>query len=209
MTNTLTGILLAACAGLNAYIPLLGLALADRVSSTVDLNKPFDVVSSNAGIIILLVLLTIDLTIDKISRLDHVNDLVNTALRPAAGMFLVMAITDGKGEIDEIVAMLIGLFVAGAVHAWKAINRLRLTTRSNGAANPLISLIEDTCALAVTGLAFLLPWLGAVVAVGAGFFLAWANRTVPESFIGGARSRPVATADAAPSPSVRSQRSDE
>ncbi|MCC6944515.1 MAG: DUF4126 domain-containing protein [Thermomicrobiales bacterium] len=196
MTNTLTGILLAACAGLNAYIPLLGLALADRASSSIDLSKPFDVVSSTAGIVILLVLLTIDLVIDKVSRLDHINDLVNTALRPAAGMFLVMAVTNGKGEVDEIIAMMIGLFVAGGVHAWKAVNRLRLTTRSGGTANPLISLLEDTCAIVVTGLALVFPWAGAIVAGGAGFLLAWANRSLPNSFLGGAQTRTAPQSDA-------------
>lgn len=205
MTNTLTGILLAACAGLNAFIPLLGLALADRVSSSVDLDKPFDVISSTAGIVVLLFLLTVDLVIDKVARIDHLNDLINTALRPAAGMFLVMAVTDGKGEVDEIVAMLLGLFVAGAVHAWKALKRLQITVRSDGTATPLVSLIEDTFAGIVTVLAIFLPWVGAAIAVGAGFALAWVYRVMPNSF----GSRSAARTPAAASGSIESTTSEE
>lgn len=205
MTNTLTGILLAACAGLNAFIPLLGLALADRVSSSVDLDKPFDVISSTAGIVVLLFLLTVDLVIDKVARIDHLNDLINTALRPAAGMFLVMAVTDGKGEVDEIVAMLLGLFVAGAVHAWKALKRLQITVRSDGTATPLVSLIEDTFAGIMTVLAIFLPWVGAAIAVGAGFALAWVYRVMPNSF----GSRSAARTPAATSGSIESTTSEE
>ncbi len=189
MTNTLTGIVLAACAGINAYIPLLGLALADRISTSVELNKPYDVISSTWGIVVLMLLLTVDLVIDKIPRLDHLNDLINTALRPAAGMFLVMAVTDGKGEIDEVIAMLIGLFVAGSVHAWKALNRVKITKQSQGAANPIVSLVEDTLAIIVTILAIALPWIGAAALVASGFALAWVNRVMPNSYIGGGGSR--------------------
>lgn len=189
MTNTLTGIVLAACAGINAYIPLLTLALADRISTSVELHKPFDVISSTGGIVVLLLLLTVDLVIDKIARLDHLNDLINTALRPAAGMFLIMAVTDGKGEIDEIIAMLIGLFVAGAVHAWKALNRVKITQQSQGAANPVVSLVEDMLAIIVAVLAIALPWIGAAALVASGFALAWVNRVMPNSYIGGGGSR--------------------
>ena len=189
LTNTLTGILLAASAGLNAYIPLLGLALADRATSSIELSKPFDVISGPAGIAILLFLLTIDLVVDKIPRLDHINDLISTALRPAAGMFLIMAVTDGKGEIDEVVAMLLGLFIAGGVHAYKAINRVKLAFRSTGIANPLVSLVEDGIAAMLTLLALALPWLGLVFLGFGGFALSWFYRIVPNSFGGSASAR--------------------
>jgi len=188
LTNTLTGILLAASAGLNAYIPLLCLALADKATTSIELSRPFDVISSTAGIVVLLSLLTVDLIVDKIPRLDHLNDLVSTALRPASGMFLVMAVTDGKGEIDEVLAMMIGLLIAGAIHAYKAINRVKMATQSTGAGNPLVSLVEDAMSAMVTILALTLPWVGAAFAGFAGFSLAWFYRVVPNSF--GSR-RPV------------------
>jgi len=165
VTNTLTGLLLAAAAGLNAFLPILGLALADRFTSKVDLPQPYNIISSGAGIAILLALVTIDLVADKIPRIDHLNDLINSPIRPAAGMFLMMAAVSGNHEIHEVVAMFIGLLVAGAVHAYKAISRTRITLATNGLANPMVSLIEDGIAGVATALAIVAPWIGLVFVV--------------------------------------------
>ncbi len=176
MTNTLTGMLLAAAAGLNAFLPILGLALADRFTSKVDLPQPYNIISSGAGIAILLALVTIDLIADKIPRIDHLNDLINSPIRPAAGMFLMMAAVSGKQEIHEVVAMFIGLLLAGAVHAYKAISRTRITVRTNGLANPMVSLIEDGIAGVATALAIVAPWIGLAFAIPAGLGLGWIYR---------------------------------
>ena len=63
-TAILTGMGLAAPAGLNAYIPLLVLALADRATNRVTLNTPYDILSSNLGIAILIILLTVEVTVE-------------------------------------------------------------------------------------------------------------------------------------------------
>lgn len=168
--------LLAAAAGLNAYLPILGLALADRFTSYVDLTHPYNVISSIGGIAFLLVLVTIDLVADKIPRIDHINDLINSPLRPAAGMFLMMAAVSGQGEIHEVVAMFIGLLLAGAVHAYKSISRSRITVATNGLANPMVSLIEDGIAGLTTLLAIVLPWAGLAFAIPAGIGLGWIYR---------------------------------
>jgi hypothetical protein len=182
VTWTLTGVLLAAAAGLNAFLPLLGLALADRISDSVDLPRPYDVMSSKAGIAMLLVLLTMDLLLDKIPRLDHLNDLIGTTLRPAAGILAVMAVTADRGEIDPVVALLLGMTVAVAVHAYKAMNRIRLATASvSSIRQPMVSLVEDGIAAVVTAIALVFPWAGVVVAALGGAALARAYRIVPNS----------------------------
>ena len=81
-TAILTGIGLAAPAGLNAYIPLLVLALADRATTRVTLHAPYDILSSNVGIAILVILLTVEVTVDKIPGVDHVNDLIQSFVTP-------------------------------------------------------------------------------------------------------------------------------
>lgn len=185
MTNALTGVLLAAAAGLNAFLPILGLALADRFTSYVNLPRPYNIISSVAGIAILLALVTIELIADKIPRIDHINDLINSPIRPAAGMFLMMAVVADDGEIHEIVALFIGLIVAGAVHAYKSINRTRITVASNGLANPMVSLIEDGVAGMTTFLAIVFPWAGLVFVIPAGIGLAWIYRKTsgPNDFV--------------------------
>lgn len=167
---------MAAAAGLNAFLPILGLALADRFTNQVDLPQPYNIISSAAGIAILLALVTIDLIADKIPRIDHINDLINSPIRPAAGMFLMMAAVSGKGEIHEVAAMFIGLFVAGAVHVYKSISRTRITVASNGLANPMVSFIEDAIAGVTTFLAIVFPWVGLAFAIPAGIGLSWIYR---------------------------------
>lgn len=196
MTNSLTGVLLAAAAGLNAYLPILGLALADRFTDYVDLSQPYNVISSIGGIVVLLVLVTIDLIADKIPRIDHINDLINSPLRPAAGMFLMMAAVSGQGEIHEVVAMSIGLLVAGAVHAFKSISRTKITVATNGIANPMVSLIEDGIAGMTTLLAIVFPWIGLVFAIPAGIGLGWIYRKTsgPNDLIQQPTTTPKATA---------------
>ena len=155
---------------------ILGLALADRFTSKVDLPQPYNIISSVAGIIILLVLVTIDLIADKIPRVDHLNDLINSPIRPAAGMFLMMAAVSGKNEIHEVVAMFVGLLLAGAVHVYKSISRTRITVATNGLANPMVSLIEDGIAGLTTLLAIAVPWIGLAFAIPAGIGLGWVYR---------------------------------
>ncbi|MGI9254459.1 MAG: DUF4126 domain-containing protein, partial [Thermomicrobiales bacterium] len=77
-TALLTGRGLAAPAGLNAYIPLLVLALADRLTTQVDLAAPFDALASTPVIIVLIALLTVEIVVDKIPGVDHVNDIIQT-----------------------------------------------------------------------------------------------------------------------------------
>lgn len=176
VSNTLTGMLLAASAGLNAFLPILILALADRFSSQVDLPQPYNVISSIAGIVILMILVTVDLVADKIPRIDHLNDLVNSPIRPAAGIFLMMAAVSGKGEIHEVVALFIGLLLAGVVHAYKAMRRTRITVATNGLANPMVSMVEDGIAGLTSVLAILFPWLGLAFVIPAGVGLGWIYR---------------------------------
>jgi hypothetical protein len=178
VTNTLTGMLLAATAGLNAFIPLLGLAMADRFTTFVELETPYGFISSTLSILILLLLVTVELVVDKIPRIDLLNDLINTAVRPAAGGFLLMAVTHGQGNINLVIAMMLGLTLAGVVHAVKAISRTRITVATKGVGNPIVSMVEDGIAGLITLLAILLPWLGLVAAIGSGVFLGWFYRTV-------------------------------
>ncbi len=188
--------MLAAAAGLNAYIPLLGLALADRALSSLTLERPYDVLSSTGGIVVLMILLTVEIIVDKIPRLDHINDFVNSAIRPASGALALMAVTSGTGEIKAVFAMLLGLFIAGAVHAWKAISRVKITTQTNGVGNPLVSTVEDFTSASLTLLAVTLPWVGLISMPLFGLGLAWFYRTVPKSMFGQGGAIPTSSMSA-------------
>ena len=83
------GLGLAGAAGLNAYIPLLGVAVLGRMH-VLALSPPFDLLMHPVVIGALGVLLALELVVDKVPAADHVNDVVQTFIRPAAGAVLFL-----------------------------------------------------------------------------------------------------------------------
>jgi hypothetical protein len=158
-TAILTGIGLAAPAGLNAYIPLLALALADRATSRVTLNAPYDILSSNLGIAILIVLLTVEVAVDKIPGVDHVNDIIQSFVRPAAGAIAAVAATGGVVAINPAIMVLVGVILAGSVNAVKVTTRPVVTVGTAGIFNPIVSLAEDAVAVLASVVAIFFPLL--------------------------------------------------
>jgi hypothetical protein len=73
---------LSTSAGLNAYLPLLVVALAARYTTLIQLNEPWDVMTSGWVIAVLVVLLLIEMTVDKIPVVDTINDSIQTIGRP-------------------------------------------------------------------------------------------------------------------------------
>jgi hypothetical protein len=158
-TAILTGIGLAAPAGLNAYIPLLALALADRATTQITLNAPYDALSSNIGIAILVILLTIETAVDKVPGIDHANDIVQTFIRPAAGAIVALASTSGTAAISPAVMVLLGVVLAGSVNMVKVTTRPAVTVGTGGILNPFVSVAEDGIAALASVIAIFLPFL--------------------------------------------------
>jgi hypothetical protein len=158
-TAILTGIGLAMPAGLNAYIPLLALALADRATERITLTAPYDALSSNIGIALLVILLTIEITVDKIPGVDHANDILQSFVRPAAGAIVALASTSGIVAINPAVMVLLGLVLAGSVNAVKVTTRPAVTAGTAGVFNPLVSIGEDIVAILASSVAIFLPYL--------------------------------------------------
>jgi len=74
---------LSGAAGLNAYIPLLTISLMQKCG-VLHLAKPYDIMGQWWVIILLAVLLAVELLADKFPGVDHVNDIIHTAIRPTA-----------------------------------------------------------------------------------------------------------------------------
>ena len=157
MDAILSGFGLAGAAGLNAYIPLLVLALAGRFGYA-DLNAPYDVLSSNAGLGALAVLLAVEMTADKVPGVDHINDAINTVVRPAAGAVLFLSST-GASALDPTLAAILGLLSAGGIHALKATARPVVTATTGGLGNPLVSTLEDVASVLAAIIAIVAPLL--------------------------------------------------
>ena len=165
MFELMTGLGLAMPAGLNAYIPLLAIALADRYTGLIQLAAPYDAVASPWAIVVVSILLGIEIVADKVPIIDHINDLVQSFIRPAAGAILVMASTDAVQTINPVMAMILGLVVAGGVHTAKSTFRPVVTATTGGVGNPVVSATEDGAAICMSVIALVAPILIGVILI--------------------------------------------
>ena len=149
---------LSTSAGLNAYIPLLVLALLARFTPLVTLNEPWDALSSWWVIGTLAVLLVVEILVDKIPAVDTVNDVIQTFIRPAAGAILFATTTNAIG-LHPVLAAICGIILAGGVHVVKAGGRPVVTATTAGVGNPIVSAIEDTVSFVASVLAIVAPYL--------------------------------------------------
>ncbi len=171
---------LATGAGLNAYIPLLIVALAARFplnNPWLDLAEPYSVMGSWWAIGVLTVLLGIEVTVDKIPAIDTLNDAIQTFIRPAAGAILFAANANVITDIHPALALGAGLLVAGGVHAAKGATRPLVTAVTAGTGNWLVSIIEDIVSFFMSILAIFLPVLAIVLFVILAYFsIRWYRR---------------------------------
>jgi hypothetical protein len=151
---------LSASAGLNAYIPLLVVALLARFTNLIVLKPPFDVLTSPWIISLLGVLVLVEFFADKFPAVNHVNDAIQTFIRPVAGAIVFAASAQLFTEIHPVIAVAAGLLTAGAVHAVKAVAvRPAITASTAGIGNTPVSMLEDFLATVVSVIAIVIPVL--------------------------------------------------
>ena len=167
----LTGVGLSLSSGLNAYLPLLILALADRSSSYVDLTGRWSALSSLWVIFALLIILPLELIGDKIPHFDHRNDLAHSAIRPVAGALCMAAVASQEGGYNPLPAFVLGLLLAAVVHVRKMRARPAIARATAGIGNPIQSLAEDAVAVTLSAVAIVVPWALLVIAPLAGTLL--------------------------------------
>jgi len=171
---------LAGSAGLNAYIPLLLVALTARFplnDPLLELGEPYHLIGSWWAIGILVVLLLIEMTVDKIPAVDTLNDTIQTFIRPAAGAVLFAANAHVITDIHPILALGAGLILAGSVHTVKGVARPLVTATTAGTGNWAVSIVEDITAFFMSLLSIFLPLLAAILfAVFAYFGIRWYRR---------------------------------
>jgi len=199
----LTGTGLAASAGLNAYIPLLLVGLMSRYTSLVELPSSWQWLSNGWVIAILAVLLAIEVVADKVPVVDHVNDAVQTFVRPTAGGLAFGAgatsqttTVSDPGEFfssNQWVPIALGVVVALVVHLVKAATRPIVNATTAGLGAPVASTAEDATSAVMSVVAIVLPVLVLVLlaglAIGAGALLRRrsdrrrARRTMRDGFL--------------------------
>lgn len=169
MIEFIIGSSLAASAGLNAWMPLFLLGLADRFLPAVDLPQGWSWISGDIALWVLGALLVLEMIADKIPALDSVNDVVQSVLRPASGGIVfgagasaqTVAVDDPAAFFSENtwVPIVSGIVIALIVHAVKAGTRVAANTMTGGLAAPVLSTAEDGAAFLLAALAIVVPLL--------------------------------------------------
>lgn len=183
MIEFIVGSSLAAAAGLNAWMPLFLLGLADRLLPSVTLPSGWSWLSNDVSLWIIGLLLVVEVVADKVPALDSVNDVVQSLVRPAAG-----GIAFGAGSMAQTsatdpstlfvdnawVPIAVGIAIALAVHIAKSVIRLGANAATAGVSAPVLSTAEDGASFALSLSALLAPILAGALLVA----LLWAAVTI-------------------------------
>jgi uncharacterized membrane protein len=186
MIAALTGMGLSAAAGLNAYIPFLIVALIAKYTDLITLPASYGWMESWWAIGIGVVLLLTEVVVDKVPAVDSVNDAVQTFIRPSMGGLLAAA-SAGAADLDrsawmaqhQWVGVVLGVVVAGLVHAGKTTARPAANVATLGVGAPVLSTVEDGASVGLSLIALFVPLLVvvALLAVLVAFgWLLWRTR---------------------------------
>lgn len=161
----LTGLGLSIPAGLNAYIPLLVVAIAQRLE-WLELKEPFNALGEWWMIAIIAVFLLVEVIADKVPAVDSINDVIQGFVRPAAGGIVAVAAAGSAVDVSPWLLVLAGVVLAGGVHAVKATTRPAVNLTTAGVGAPAVSAAEDAGALLLSVMALVAPVLVVFISAG-------------------------------------------
>lgn len=157
---------LAASTGLNAYVPLLVVSLLAKYTDLIILSSPWDAMTSWWVIGTLIFLTIIEILADKIPAVNHINDIVQSLLRPTAGAIIFAASSSNIAFVNPILALIAGLFISGSVNAVKTlVIRPAVAVTTGGTANIPVSVAEDVTSATVSILSVIVPIIAVCVLV--------------------------------------------
>jgi hypothetical protein len=167
--EALTGVGLAASAGLNAYIPLLVVGILGRYTDLIVLPAGWVWLENGWVIAILSALLAVEVVADKVPAVDSINDVVQTVVRPASGGLVFGAASASQtvtvsdpGQFftaNQWVPVAAGVIISLVVHGAKATARPVLNLGTGGVAAPVVSTAEDATSVVMSVVAIVLPIL--------------------------------------------------
>lgn len=164
-TQLAMGFALAACVGLRTFLPLLAAGLLARTGH-LELGQHFEWMASTPALIVFGSALAFEVLADKIPGLDHALHSVEAFVKPVAATILAASLFT---NLDPVTATALGLIgggsIAGLVQIARGTTRVASSALTFGFANPLLSFADDGLALGGVALAFLLPFLAALLVI--------------------------------------------
>ena len=147
--------------GVNAYLVVLVLGIADRVSG---LSQVPDVLGRWDVLTVAFFLYAMEFVADKIPYLDSTWDVVSTAIRPTVGAVIGVLIAGDADTLGQAVAGVVGGGTALLSHAVKAGSRLAINSSPEPITNVTASVVEDFAVLGVVWFAIENPRAAAAIA---------------------------------------------
>ncbi len=167
----LTGLGLAAAAGLNAWAVLL---LFQGLVRLLPQDFPGGVtpfLSSPIVLQIALVLFVAEFVVNKIPVVDRFWESAHTFLRPVVGVLLTLACLPESAGFGRVGAGIAAALATLGAHLAKSTTRLTSTAAIRGSTQFLLSLAEDTVAVVLATLCFFQPLFTAILLAGLAFVL--------------------------------------
>jgi hypothetical protein len=154
-----TGTVLAASAGLRAFMPLFAAGLAARTVGW-DLAPQMQWLASNTAILTFGAASLAEAAADKIPVVDHALDAVHTVVGPIAGILAGLSVwLHFPPFVAVILALVVGAPVAGGVHLLAAATRIKSSVISGGTLNPVASVTEDVLSIGALAIVVFIPLL--------------------------------------------------
>ena len=147
--------------GINAYLVVLVLGIADRVGSFTEVPDAlgrWDVLAV-AGF-----LYAMEFIADKIPYIDSTWDAISTAIRPTAGAVIGVLLAGDADSLDQAVLGVVGGGTALLSHLAKAGGRLAINSSPEPVTNVVASLSEDAAVLGVVWFSLQHPEAAAAIA---------------------------------------------
>jgi hypothetical protein len=147
--------------GINAYLVVLVLGIADRVGSYSDIPDVlgrWDVLAA-AGF-----MFAMEFVADKIPYIDSTWDAISTAIRPTVGAVIGVLLAGDATSLDQAVLGVVGGGTALLSHLAKAGGRLAINSSPEPVTNIGASLTEDAAVLGVVWFSIEHPQAAAAIA---------------------------------------------
>jgi hypothetical protein len=147
--------------GVNAYLVVLVLGIADRIGDFADIPDALGrwEVLAAAGFMYVM-----EFVADKIPYVDSTWDVISTAIRPTVGAVIGVLIAGGASSLDQAVSGTVGGGTALASHLVKAGTRLAVNASPEPVTNIGLSVVEDFAVLGVVWFAIEHPVAAAAIA---------------------------------------------
>jgi len=147
--------------GVNAYLVVLVLGIADRVG---DLDQVPDALGRWEVLAAAAFMYAMEFVADKIPYVDSTWDVVSTAIRPTVGAVIGVLLAGDADTLDQAVSGTVGGTTALASHLVKAGSRLAINASPEPFTNIVTSIAEDVAVLGVVWFAIEHPRAAAAIA---------------------------------------------